>query len=81
MEKEPTCYGRVGTGTWTQETYETVSRDARRRAQQLRKLGFKVCCSALGMQVTPVGLVKMTMVDVRHPDGNPPPWPTKYERL
>jgi len=50
---------------WTQESYETATGDARKRASQLRKLGYQVTVSSLGSQVTPLGLLKVTMVDVR----------------
>lgn len=63
--KTITNYGGARTGTWAQEMYETSSRDAGIRAKQLRKLGYKVTVSSLGMQVTSVGYIKMTMVDIR----------------
>lgn len=76
------CYGLVNGGTWQQEHYETASRDAGKRAKQLRKLGFRVTVCPLGMQVTKAGLVKMTMVDVRGIVGmNEIPAPEKIERL
>ena len=75
------CYGRVGTDKWTQEHYETASRAAGRRARALKKLGYPARSCSLDMQVTSVGLVRMTMVDIRHPDGNPPPWPENYSKL
>lgn len=59
------CYGQTNGFEWTQESYETASRDAGRRARQLRKAGYKVVVCAQGMQVTPVGLVNMTLVDIR----------------
>ena len=59
------CYGQTNGYEWTQESYETASRDAGRRARQLRKAGYRVAVSPQGMQVTPVGLVNMTMVDIR----------------
>ena len=62
-------YGIVGTGTWRQEHYETASRDAGKRARELRALGYAVVVSGLGLQVTPVGLVKMTMVTIRPQPG------------
>lgn len=68
------CYGRVvgrdALGRyWMQEHFESASNDARKRAKQLRSLGFTVFVSPLGIQVTPVGVVRMTMVDVRNFDG------------
>jgi hypothetical protein len=59
------CLGQVNQGRWCQETYETASRDAGRRASQLRKAGYTVTVISMGSQVTPLGLIKLTMVDVR----------------
>ena len=75
-----TCYGRTGTHSWTQEWYETRSRDAGRRARELRRQGYSPATAAMGMQVTPVGRVKMSLVSVRHPDKSPPQWPESYHR-
>lgn len=63
--KAPQCMLQVNQGRWCQESYETVTGDARRRASQLRKLGYQVTVFSLGSQVTPLGLIKTTMVDVR----------------
>lgn len=60
-----TCYGQTNHGAWCQESYETASRDAGRRARQLRKLGYTVHTFPMGPQVTPMGTVKLTMVDIR----------------
>jgi hypothetical protein len=61
----PACYLQVITShTTCQEHYETASRDAGRRARQLRKLGYRVVSSPLGQQVTGLGLVKMTMLSI-----------------
>lgn len=59
-----TCYGRVNDGRWAQESYETASRDAGRRAKQLRAAGYGVVVGSLGPQVTGVGVVRMTMVTI-----------------
>jgi len=59
------CVGQVNNGRWCQETYETGSGDAGRRARQLRKMGYDVVTSAMGLQVTRVGMVKLTLVDIR----------------
>ncbi|OGR25920.1 MAG: hypothetical protein A2139_14285 [Desulfobacca sp. RBG_16_60_12] len=75
------CLGRVGSYGWTQETYETATKHAGMRARELRKLGYRVTVSPLGMQVTKLGLLRLTMVDVRHPDGNVPPYPEKLEMI
>ena len=55
----------VNSGRWCQESYETASRDAGRRARQLRQAGYLVATQAMGDQVTPVGLIKLTLVDIR----------------
>ena len=64
-----TCYGQysgwTANGPWTQESYESASRDASRRVRQLKKAGFAAKSFPLGPQVTSVGIVRMTMVDVR----------------
>lgn len=62
--KTATCYGQTAGRTWVQESYETVTCDAARRTRQLRKAGFRSFSSAMGIQVTPVGLVKMTLVSI-----------------
>ncbi len=59
------CMLSVGNGLWTQESYETATGFARKRASQLRKLGYKVTVFSLGSQVTKLGLIKTTMVDIR----------------
>jgi hypothetical protein len=74
-QQEPYCILRVGTGTWTQETYESASRDAGRRTRQLRKLGFTARSSAMGEQITDMGRIKLTMVNIDHTGGKIPPWP------
>lgn len=74
-----TCYQRVGGNGWTQEMYETASRDAGKRARELRKAGYRVTVSGLGSQVTNVGRVNMTMVDIR--GETTPPMPERLVRL
>jgi hypothetical protein len=59
------CMLSVTGRNWTQESYETASGHARKRASQLRKLGYVVTVSSLGSQVTRLGLIKTTMVDIR----------------
>ena len=59
------CYGQINGNGWTQEWYETASRDAGKRARELRKAGYQVTVCQADMQVTSVGAVKMTMVDIR----------------
>lgn len=65
MKTTIACYGQVNHGRWCQEWYETASRDAGRRAKVLREAGYCVTVEAMGSQVTPVGYVKMTLVDIR----------------
>ena len=59
------CCGQVKTASWCQEWYETASRDARKRAAHLRKCGYAVRVSSMGTQLTSVGDIKMTLVDIR----------------
>lgn len=58
------CYGQVRTRNSVQEWYETATRDAGKRARELRKLGLRVSVESMGSQVTSVGLVKMTLLTV-----------------
>jgi uncharacterized protein YraI len=59
------CCFQVNAGKWCQESYETASGHARQRAKELRAAGYQVTVSSMGPQVTPLGLIKLTMVDVR----------------
>ena len=59
------CCNRTNTGRWAQETYETASRGAAKRAKQLRTLGYHVAVGSVGPQVTPLGVIRMTLVDIR----------------
>lgn len=58
------CYGQTNSGTRCQEFYETRSRDAGRRARALRRLGYEAHSGSMGMQVTGVGRVRMTLVNI-----------------
>lgn len=60
-----TCMQSVTGRNWTQESYETASGDARKRAKELRAAGYIVAVCPLGSQVTPLGLIKITLVDIR----------------
>ena len=71
-KKEPICYGQVRTRNSIQEWYETASSDARKRATLLRKHGLQVICSSMGMQTTPMGKVKMTLLTILTKDTNLP---------
>jgi hypothetical protein len=81
ITKPVTCYSKVRGWDWQQEIYESASRDAGRRAKQLRKLGFTITTSPMGLQVTRVGLVKLTMLNVHHPEAREIPDPDRIERL
>jgi len=78
--KTITCYGRSSGRGSTQEWYETASRDAGRRARQLRKLGYTVTVSGMGTQVTRVGLVKMTLLTILGENAHESPAPDRIER-
>ena len=56
---------KVSTGEWSQEWYETGDPAIKARAQGLRGLNVVVRVSSWGVQVTPAGLVKMSLLDVR----------------
>lgn len=62
--KAPICYGQTRCQNSVQEHYESASRHAGIRAKELRKAGFNVITSSLGLQVTNVGLVRMTMLTI-----------------
>lgn len=81
MSQEPICYSRTCGAGWCQEWYESASRDARKRASNLRSLGYRVHVSSMGRQVTPLGSLAMSLVDIRDwPRGEPPPSP-RLERM
>ncbi len=65
MTTTPKCLQQVFGRGWTQETYETASRDATVRAKVLRAAGYAVNVGSLGPQVTPLGTIKLTLVDIR----------------
>lgn len=77
---EVICYGRTVTRHSVQEVYETEARHAGPRARELRRLGYRVHCDAMGVQVTNVGRVKLTLVTVLHDGENIPPPPARVER-
>jgi hypothetical protein len=64
-KQTPVCRLQTVTAAYTQEVYETSTGHARRRADQLRRAGFEVQTVAMGPQVTSVGTVRMTLVDIR----------------
>lgn len=59
------CYSQTNQGQWCQESYETASRDARRRVAQLREAGYSARVTATGPQVTGAGMVRLTLVHIR----------------
>ncbi len=69
------CYGRTETETFVQEWYETASRDAGKRARELRELGFRVAYSKMGSQITKVGTVRMTLLSAKCDQGQKIPEP------
>jgi len=73
--KTVTCYRQViGRDThgcrWLQEAYETASRDAGRRARELRKAGFTVFVEGMGPQRTNDGMVNMSLLTVYQYDAD-----------
>jgi hypothetical protein len=70
---EPVAMSQTRGRDWVQEWYDTASGHARIRAAQLRKAGFRVVTET-SSQVTPLGRMKMTLVDIRGGDmDNLPP--------
>ena len=61
----PQCCSQINNGSWCQESYETTSGDAKRRAKELRQRGYAVTVSGMGPQLTPLGVIKLTLVDIR----------------
>lgn len=56
------CCLQIRFGDHVQESYETGSPDCQSRGRQLRDAGFRVFTSPMGLQVTRVGSVKLTML-------------------
>jgi len=75
------CYRLYRGSNWQQEHYESSTRDARKRAARLRSLGFNVTVSALGHQVTNVGLVRMSMITIHNLAAQEVPAPEKLGRI
>lgn len=63
-KRAPQCLLSVSNGHWCQESYETASRDAGRRAHKLRLKGFDAVVSAMGPQETQWGIIKLTLVTI-----------------
>ena len=78
-----TCCNQINSGHWCQEWFETASRDAGLRARALRSAGYRVTVSGMGSQVTGLGVIKLTLVDIRpgvHSDTQYLP-PVRVERI
>jgi len=54
----------INSGRFCQESYETASGDAKKRGTELRKLGYDVTVGSIGPQVTPLGVIRITLVTV-----------------
>ncbi len=67
------CCSQVNTGHWCQETYETAAREAGRRVRQLKRVGYEAYSDSLGPQVTPLGVIKLSIVSIR-PGDNRDTW-------
>ena len=66
----------VKTHEWKQEWYETGSPDLRPRTAHLRRLGLTVTVAPMGRQITSVGSMKMTLLDVRRNNADECIWDT-----
>lgn len=86
-KKDPVkCYGRVVWATCVQEWYTKASFDAKRRALELRALGFECTAQSIGnMPILHDGAsaeVKMTVVTCAYSgDKNVPPQPEMIDGL
>jgi hypothetical protein len=79
ITSSPVCFLQVPFRDHVQETYETASGHAAIRARQLRKAGFRAFVEAMGLQVTGVGLLKLSLVTAYGDMDNLPP--VKTERI
>lgn len=55
----------TNSGNWCQATVSTGAVGIRTATNILRRCGFKVVTSSMGLQVTSVGSIKMTLIDIR----------------
>lgn len=74
------CFCLVRGRNFQQESYESASGDARRRAAKLRKAGFNVSVSSLGSQVTSLGRINLSMVTIINPGDAEIPNPAVMSR-
>jgi hypothetical protein len=77
LTTSPLCLHRSSGRNWAQESYETSSRGAGRRARELRKLGYRVSVSGMGPQITDMGWITLTLVSIDTTPEAPelPPYP------
>jgi len=59
------CISAVSTHEWRQEWYPTGCAAMRRRTGALRRLNVRVTVSPMGRQVTGLGTMRLTLVDIR----------------
>ena len=64
----------VNQGKWVQATVSTGALGIRTAAAILRREGYQVSTSSLGNQVTELGIIKTTLIDIR-PGSNPDTFP------
>ena len=76
--RKPKAVLSVKGAGFLQESYETGSEAIRARASELRKLGYRVIVSSMGLQLTRYGLIKLTMITVQFEGEGPDAAP--YER-
>ncbi len=55
----------VNNGNWCQITHETGAPSIRTVTSILRRDGYTVTVSAMGMQITQLGRMRLTLIDVR----------------
>ena len=60
----------VNQGSWCQASVPSGAIGIRTAASILRREGYKVSVGSMGTQVTRLGILKMTMIDIR-PGTNP----------
>lgn len=69
------CLGRVHWATCVQEWYLKETFDAKRRASELRKLGYEVRATAIGEMpvetADDIEMVKVTILTAWHPEQGP----------
>lgn len=56
--------------SWAQEWHDPKAETARERAKTLRAAGLRVTTET-SRQVTDCGLIRLTLLDARTPDGSP----------